>query len=84
MQVQKQISNELLINKIGKTYRALVDNEIENGLYEGRSYMDSPEIDGVIFIQSSSPLQLGQFINVHIIDSLEYDLMGVVENEFSK
>ncbi|TJX67064.1 30S ribosomal protein S12 methylthiotransferase RimO [Soehngenia saccharolytica] len=84
MQVQKQISNELLRNKIGKTYRVLVDNEIENGLYEGRSYMDSPEIDGVIFIQSSSPLQLGQFINVHIVDSIEYDLMGVVENEFSK
>ena len=46
--------------------------------------MDSPEIDGVIFVQSKSSLKLGQFVNVHIVDNLEYDLMGVVENESSK
>jgi ribosomal protein S12 methylthiotransferase len=84
MQIQKRISNELLRSKIGKIYRVLVEAEIEDNLYEGRSYMDSPEIDGVIFIQSKSPLKLGQFVNVHIVDNLEYDLMGVVENESSK
>ncbi len=84
MKVQKKISNDILRSRIGKTYRVLVEAEIEDNLYEGRSYMDSPEIDGVVFIQSKSPLELGQFVNVHIVDSLEYDLMGVVENEFSK
>ena len=84
MQIQKRISNELLRSKIGKTYKVLVENKIEDNLYEGRSYMDSPEIDGVIFVQSKSSLKLGQFVNVHIVDNLEYDLMGVVENESSK
>lgn len=84
MQIQKRISNELLRSKIGKTYKVLVENKIEDNLYEGRSYMDSPEIDGIIFIQSKSSLKLGQFVNVHIVDNLEYDLMGVVENESSK
>jgi SSU ribosomal protein S12P methylthiotransferase (EC 2.-.-.-) len=70
MKVQKKISNDILRSRIGKTYRVLVEAEIEDNLYEGRSYMDSPEIDGVVFIQSKSPLELGQFVNVHIVDSL--------------
>lgn len=84
MELQQNISRQLLKSKIGKTYKALIESRIEEDLYEARSYMDSPEIDGVIYVKSSQLLNVGQFINVLIVDSQEYDLMGVVVNEFSK
>ena len=46
--------------------------------YAGRTYMDSPEIDGVLYIESNKELQIGNFYNVRITDSLEYDLIGEV------
>lgn len=47
--------------------------------YFGRSRADAPEIDGKVFFISSRPLELGTFANVRINDSLEYDLLGELE-----
>jgi len=38
--------------------------------------MDSPEIDGVTYVQSDKELEIGDFVQVEIIDSLDYDLVG--------
>jgi ribosomal protein S12 methylthiotransferase len=46
--------------------------------------MDSPEIDGVVYVSSKKDLEVGNFYDVIITDSMEYDLIGVVENEYSE
>ena len=50
----------------------------------GRSYADAPEIDGKIFFTSDKKQTVGEFVNVHIDDILDYDLIGVVVDESSK
>jgi ribosomal protein S12 methylthiotransferase len=46
--------------------------------------MDSPEIDGVVYVNSTKELEIGKFVPVKILEYLEYDLIGDVENEPAK
>ena len=46
--------------------------------------MDAPDIDGLIYIRSNKNLRPGEFINVRIIDCLEYDLIGEIDDEFAQ
>ncbi|MBM7560114.1 30S ribosomal protein S12 methylthiotransferase RimO [Marinitoga litoralis] len=78
MELQKEISYEKLERFIGKELKVLVE-EFDNSVYIGRAYTDAPEIDGNVFFKSSRDLEIGEFVNVKIINSSEYDLEGVVE-----
>lgn len=79
MKLQKEISNERLKNKIGKTFDVLIENKtFDDKYYIARSYMDVPEIDGVIFIKNEKPIQIGCFKKCKIIDVKEYDLIGEI------
>ena len=84
MELQQGISYKLNQQKIGKIYLALVEEIHEKGVYIGRTYMDSPEIDGVVYIYSDKKINIGQYIHVRITDCLEYDLIGEMNDEFSK
>ena len=80
MGLQKQIAKIKLEEKIGNTYEALVDSIEENGkLIIARSYMDIPNEDGVIFINNTKNVNVGEFINVKITDIQGYDLIGELE-----
>ncbi len=46
--------------------------------YFGRATWDAPEIDGKVFFLTPKPLKIGDFVNVKIFDTIEYDLMGEV------
>lgn len=50
--------------------------EGEDKVYIGRSYMDCPEIDGEVYIYSDKYLEIGNFYDIVIEDSMEYDLIG--------
>lgn len=76
MDIQTDISSNLLDEKIGNAYDVIVEEKVDETTYIGRSYMDAPEIDGVIYINSDSILDLGEFYKVRITDSLDYDLIG--------
>lgn len=76
MDIQTEISSNLLDEKVGNTYEVLVEEKVDDTTYVGRSYMDAPEIDGIIYINSDSTLNLGEFYKVRITDSLDYDLIG--------
>ncbi|GIM27788.1 ribosomal protein S12 methylthiotransferase RimO [Clostridium polyendosporum] len=79
---QLDISEKLNTQKVGQIYKVLVEGF--NGEYHyGRSYEMAPEIDGNIFINTNRKLEKGEFVEVKIIESLEYDLMGVVCDELS-
>lgn len=74
---QMTVSAEKQQEKIGKTYEVLIegwDDYIK--CYFGRTEADAPEIDGKIFFMAEKPLEIGEFVNVTVTDSIEYDLLG--------
>lgn len=78
MEIQKYISEDIMMSKVGGKYKVIVEEYNGNNNYTGRSYMDSPDIDGVIYFDSEIALQIGDFVNIITIDHLEYDLIGEV------
>jgi len=77
MSLQQEISKENLQEKLGKKYEVMIEGITKNEkYYVGRSYMDTPEIDGVIYIQNTKRLQTGEFVICKITDMKEYDLVG--------
>ena len=79
MKIQKEISYRKGKEKIGKTYEVLVENKSFDGKYlVGRTYMDVPDEDGVVYIQSSDTSLIGKFIKVEITDYSDYDLIGKI------
>ena len=77
MQVQQQISANRLAQKVGKTLAVIVDEIDEEGII-GRSMADAPEIDGVVYVDNLSNIDVtvGQIISVTITNADEYDLWG--------
>lgn len=83
MLTQQQVSKELNKKKIGNIYTVLVEGRNTDYWY-GRNYEMAPEIDGEIFFKCDRIINIGEFLKVKIVDSLEYDLIGVVYNESCK
>lgn len=82
MELQAQISEEKLADKVGTTQRCLVD-AIDGELAIARSMADAPEIDGLVQIQDGrdAGLKPGEFVDVEIMGSDEHDLFGEVAYE---
>ncbi len=81
MEIQLGVSYQNNLLKIGKTYGVLIEEKDVENIYVGRSYMDSIEIDGCVYVTSDEELSLGNIYKVKINDALEYDLMGDVIDE---
>ena len=79
MELQQQISAELNQQKIGQTFKVIIDRK-EGDFYIGRTEFDSPEVDGEVFVTSPKELQKGEFVQVEITGAEDYDLFGVVKN----
>jgi len=77
MERQQEVSRRILERKVGKTYEVLVEGMGEDGYY-GRSFEMAPEVDGMIIIETQKDLMVGSFVDVNIIEALEYDLVGVL------
>src|SRR5215216_6185412 len=77
MAVQQEISYEKNQEKIGQTFKVLVDKK-EAGRFIGRTEFDSVEVDNEVVIQSDAPLPIGDFVQVQITKAYDYDLEGVV------
>lgn len=77
MEVQQEISLEKNQEKVGKTFKVLIDKK-EAGRYLGRTEFDSVEVDNEVVIQSSKKLPIGDFVNVKITKAYDYDIEGVV------
>ena len=78
MEKQQGISTARLAQKVGSVQTVLVDEVDEDGAI-ARSMADAPEIDGLVYIDyTEEPLQIGQFVDVKIHSSDEYDLWGTV------
>lgn len=82
MKLQQEISRENLENKICTTQKARIDGITKNQkYYVGRTYMDVPEIDGVVYIKNTKQLNLGDWVDCKIKEVKDYDLMGEITYE---
>ena len=78
MALQQKISAEKNMKKVGKTVKVLIDRADANNYY-GRTEQDSPEVDNEVIIPTKEMhLRVGDFYDVLITESKEYDLIGKV------
>ncbi len=73
MEMQEDISAELLAAKIGREIEVLVDEVDEDGTI-ARSGADAPEIDGLVFVNGYFDAEPGDFLRVRVVDADEHDL----------
>ena len=77
MQLQKEISKENLEKNMGRELEVLIeDKTFDNKYYIGRSYMDVPEIDGIVYVKNDDNLNFGEFIKCKVTKVDEYDLVA--------
>jgi len=85
MELQQEIAFEKAQDMVGVRLLAMVEGKVpDENAYVARSYKDAPNVDGYVFIQTSETLMTGDFVHVKITGSYEYDLIGEIDNEFTK
>ncbi len=77
MEVQQEISYQKNIEKIGQTFKVIIDKK-EAGRYLGRTEFDSVEVDNEVIVKSDKKIIIGDFVNVKIANAYDYDLEGEV------
>lgn len=76
MEIQAQISWDLNQEKIGNTYRCIIDRK-EGPYFVGRTEFDSPDVDNEVLIDASKfYIKTGDFVTIKITDATEFDLYG--------
>ncbi|MBM3252750.1 MAG: 30S ribosomal protein S12 methylthiotransferase RimO [Candidatus Omnitrophica bacterium] len=85
MKTQQEIAKQKNTKFLGRILDILIDEKDENdtSLFIGRTEFDAPEVDGVVYVSvkrkaQSEKLKVGEFTKVKIIDTLEYDLVGIL------
>ena len=79
MTIQQEISKNNLEEKIGNIYDTLIENiSFDGKYYIGRTYMDVPQEDGVVFIKKEKEIKLGSFVKCKITEVRDYDLIGKI------
>jgi len=78
MRLQQEIAAEANGRAVGRTREVLIDEPDPDDpqQFVGRTRADCPEVDGVVYVRSDTPLAPGTFVPVRITDSYEYDLVG--------
>lgn len=83
MKLQNEISIKCLEKNIGKEYEILIESiTFDGNYYIGRTYMEVPDVDGVVYVKTENEkIKLGEFCKCIIEEVKDYDLMGkVIEN----
>lgn len=78
MKLQQKISSELNKNMINKNIDCIIESIDENGLITARTYKDAPEVDGIIYLETKTPVVPGDIITAKITGAYEYDLTGII------
>lgn len=85
MDMQNIIAEKKNAQKLGKVVEAVVEGYDKFGeCYFGRTAADAPDIDGKVFFTSDKKLSVGDYVNIEITETLDYDLIGVVADEFTE
>ncbi|PXX53074.1 ribosomal protein S12 methylthiotransferase [Hungatella effluvii] len=85
MELQQEISFDHSQSMVGKSLDVMIEGKVaDENAYVGRTYMDGPGVDGMIFIQTGEELMSGAFVRARVTGALEYDLIGEIEDEFTE
>ncbi|PKM96055.1 MAG: 30S ribosomal protein S12 methylthiotransferase RimO [Firmicutes bacterium HGW-Firmicutes-1] len=85
MLAQQNISLEKNKSMVGATLDIMIEGYLpDDKIYCGRSYMDAPNVDGVVFVGCEYELLTGQIVKVQVNEASEYDLIGEIKDEYSK
>ena len=82
MELQQEIAFEHCENMVGKVLDVMIEGKVaDEPAYVGRTYMDAPNVDGLIFVNADEMLMSGDFVRVKVTGASEYDLIGEVYHE---
>lgn len=82
MEMQQEIAFEHCENMVGKVLDVMIEGKVaDEPAYVGRTYMDAPNVDGLIFVNADEMLMSGDFVRVKVTGANEYDLIGEVYHE---
>ena len=85
MELQQEIAFEAAGQMIGRRVKAMIEGKVaEEDAYVARTYKDAPGVDGYLFVNTEKQLMSGDFVDVVITGSNEYDLIGEIDDEFTK
>ena len=77
LELQQEIAFDKAADMVGRTLHAMIEGKVaDEPAYVARTYADSPDIDGYVFVNTSEMLMSGDFVKVKITGSAEYDLIG--------
>lgn len=84
MQLQQEIAFEKSEAMVGRVLEVLIEGRVaDEGVYVGRTYMDAPGVDGLLFVNAEEELMTGDFVRVKVTGAAEYDLIGEICEEGS-
>ena len=85
MELQQEISYDRGQDRIGQDLLVMIEGKVaDESAYIGRTYGDAPKVDGYIFVQTGELLMTGDFAKVRVTGALEYDLIGVLSDEYTE
>ncbi len=85
MELQQEIAFETAEKMVGRRLKAMIEGKVaDEDVYVARTYKDAPGVDGYLFIHAKRQLMSGDFVEVTITGSNEYDLIGEMEDESAK
>ncbi len=85
MELQQEIVFDRAEEMTGKEVLVMIEGKVaDENAYVGRTYMDAPGVDGLIFIHTDRELMSGDFAEVTVTGAAEYDLIGELSDEFTK
>ena len=77
LELQQEIAFDKAADMVGRTLYAMIEGKVaDEPAYVARTYADSPDIDGYVFVNTGEMLMSGDFVKVKITGSVEYDLIG--------
>ena len=85
MELQQEIVFDRAEEMTGKEVLVMIEGKVaDENAYVGRTYMDAPGVDGLIFIHTDRERMSGDFAEVTVTGAAEYDLIGELSDEFTK
>ena len=85
MEMQQDIAFGKSEDMVGRVLEVMIEGKVaDENAYVGRTYMDSPNVDGLIFVNTGYNLMSGDFARVRVTGAMDYDLIGEVEDEFTE
>lgn len=85
MELQQEIAFEKSEAMVGRILDVMIEGKVaDEPAYVGRTYMDAPNVDGYIFVNSGELFMSGDFVRVKVTGASEYDLIGEVYDEFAE